>query len=81
MNDNTPAFISPGAFEIDGTSSDGVITANHNGDGRLEIIILPLRQPHPIDIRVVLDEQDLESVNALLRQQAAAEEGDDETDA
>ena len=75
MTDNTLAFISRGAFEIDGEVRDGVVTANLDEEGRLEIVIQPLCQlPYPIDIRVVLDEQDLASVNALLRAQADAEQ-------
>jgi len=75
MTDNTLAFISRGAFEIDGEARDGVVTASRDDDHRLEIVIQPLCQlPYPIDIRVVLDEHDLASVNALLRQQAADDE-------
>lgn len=73
MNDaNTPAFISPGTFEIDGESRPGLITAFLLEDGQLEIAIQPLCQlPFEIrDLRIVLDDQDLRSVNALLRAQA-----------
>ena len=73
MNDaNTPAFISPGTFEIDGESRPGLITAFLLEDGQLEIAIQPLCQlPFEIrDLRIVLDDQDLRSVNALLRDQA-----------
>lgn len=83
MNDtNTPAFISPGTFEIDGESRPGLITAFLWGDGQLEIAIQPLCQlPYPIEIKVVLDERDLRSVNALLRAQAGdkADEAGNET--
>lgn len=77
--ENTHAFISPGAFEIDGEARDGLITATRWEEGRLEIVIQPLFQlPHPIEIRVLLDDADLASVNALLRQQANEEEAADD---
>ena len=76
--ENTPAFISRGAFEIDGEVRDGVVTANLDEAGRLEIVVQPLCQlPYPIDIRVVIDDYDLASVNALLRSQADAEQAAD----
>ena len=81
--DNTLAFISPGAFEIDGEMKDGLITATRwEDEGRLEIVIQPLFQwPCPIEIRVLLDDADLTSVNALLRAQADAEQAADLTPA
>jgi hypothetical protein len=77
-NANTPAFISPGAFEIDGESRPGLITALLLEDGQLEIAIQPLCQlPFEIrDLRIVLDDQDLRSVNALLRDQAGEASAD-----
>lgn len=74
--DNTRAFISPGAFEIDGKSHPGVITAFLWEGGQLEIAIQPLCQlPAGITgLKVVIDEADLRSVNALLRAQADDQE-------
>lgn len=75
---NTPAFISPGVFGIDGEAHPGVITAALWFDGQLEITIQPLcRLPFEIsDLKIVLDDQDLRSVNALLRAQAGEASAD-----
>lgn len=79
MNDtNTPAFVSPATFVIDGEAHPGVITAALWFDGQLEITIQPLcRLPFEIsDLKIVLDDQDLRSVNALLRDQAGEASAD-----
>lgn len=72
---NTHAFVSPATFVIDGRAHPGVITAALWKDDQLEITLQPLCQlPAGItDFKVVIDDEDLRSVNALLRVQAEAE--------
>lgn len=79
---NTAAAISPATFEIDGKAHPGVITATRWENGQLEIILQPLCQlpAGMTDLRVILDDEDLRSVNALLRVQANEEDGEGNTD-
>jgi len=74
VTDNINAFISKGAFEIDGLPVDGAVIADCDDEGRVMIVFRPLGGIAGVsDLAVLIDNQDLASVNALLRQQAEVE--------
>lgn len=77
---NTPAFISPDTFVVDGDAFPGVFTAFREEDGQLQITIRPIGSlTFGIGaLQVVIDDHDLRSVKALLR---AAEDEADEAEA
>ena len=81
-DNNIHAFISPSTFVIDGRAHPAVITAALSEDGQLEITLQPFCQlPAEItDLKVVIDDEDLLSVNALLRAYAGDEALDELTE-
>lgn len=65
--DHQHGFISH-AYSRDGNLRPALITARHWEDGDFEIVIRPLSRPHHL---IILDRDDINAVNGLLRAQPA----------
>lgn len=66
---NRKAFISEGAFVINGAAQDAVITASYDGDGGFQICL----EAMGADISVVIDDEDIRWIREHLGIGSSAE--------